>query len=112
MSLNGKQTVLEFGDFRLDRAAETLWRNGDLVSAPPKAIETLVQLVSARGELVSREMLLDTVWKDTFVEDGNINYTISLLRKILGDKNAIQTIPRRGYRFTREVTEVSANGRL
>ena len=99
--------VFEFGDFRLDAGVPSLWRGGELVGAPPKAVETLVQLVAARGEIVSRETLLDTVWKDTFVEEGNINYTISLLRKTLGDKEAIQTVPRRGYRFTHQVREVA-----
>lgn len=97
--------IFEFGNFRLDPESSSLWRGGELVTAAPKAIETLVQLVSARGEVVSRETLLEKVWPDTFVEEGNINYTISLLRKTLGDKDAIQTIPRRGYRFTLTVSE-------
>ncbi len=101
--------IYEFGDFRLDPESPSLWRAGKLVSSPPKAVETLVQLVSAGGEIVSRETLLETVWKDTFVEEGNINYTISLLRKTLGDKGVIQTVPRRGYRFTDEVRKVSSH---
>lgn len=104
------KTIFAFGDFRLDPASLSLWRNGELVGTPPKAVETLVQLVSARGEIVSRETLLNTVWKDTFVEEGNINYTISLLRKTLEDRDVIQTVPRRGYRFTSEVREVITNG--
>ena len=70
-------------------------------------------LVRRRDIIVSREELLDTVWRDTFVEDGNINYTVSLLRKVLDkdDKGRfIQTVPKRGYRFVADVLEVSANG--
>jgi tetratricopeptide (TPR) repeat protein len=49
------------------------------------------------------------VWKDTFVEESNINYTISLLRKTLGENDIIQTVPRRGYRFAAEINDNSPN---
>lgn len=84
----------EFEEFRLDAANPSLWRGGKLVSIPPKALETLIVLVEKRGEIVSRDDLMDTVWKDTFVEEGNINYTVSLLRKTLGKKEYIQTVTR------------------
>lgn len=106
MNINGKRFV-EFGEFRLDPEAGNLWRNGVPVDAPPKAIETLVLLATNPGEIVSREKLLETVWKDTFVEEGNINYTISLLRKALGEQEFIQTVPRRGYRFVGVIEDVA-----
>lgn len=93
----------EFEGFRLDPRNYSLWRGAELVSIPPKAMETLVLLVENHGEVVSREQLMETVWRETFVEEGNINYTISLLRKTLGGKNVIQTVPKRGYRFAAEV---------
>lgn len=89
-----------FGDFRLDRDDRSLWKNGEPVNLPPKAIELLILLVERKGQIVSREDIISTIWADTFVEDGNINVTISLLRKTLGGKEFIQTIPRRGYRFS------------
>src|SRR6185369_6801480 len=103
----------EFGDFRLDSEPPCLWRDGSLVPLPPKALEMLLLLVREREIIVSREELLETVWRDTIVEEGNINYTVSLLRKILDkdDKGRfIQTVPKRGYRFVANVLEVSANG--
>src|SRR5687767_9730349 len=103
----------EFGDFRLESEPPSLWRDESLVPLPPKALEMLLVLVRRRDIIVSREELLNTVWRDTFVEDGNINYTVSLLRKTLDkdDKGRfIQTVPKRGYRFVADVLEVSANG--
>src|SRR4026208_738701 len=103
----------EFGDFRLDSEPPSLWREERLVLLPPKALEVLLLLVRRRDMSVSREELLGTVWRDTFVEEGNINYTVSLLRKVLdkGDKGRfIQTVPKRGYRFVADVLEVSSNG--
>lgn len=103
----------EFGDFRLDSQPPSLWREERLVPLPPKALEMLLLLVRRRDVIVSREELLETVWRDTFVEEGNINYTVSLLRKVLDkdDKGRfIQTVPKRGYCFVADVLEVSANG--
>ena len=103
----------EFGDFRLDSELPSLWRDEKLVPLPPKALEVLLLLVRQRDIIVSREELLNTVWRDTFVEEGNINYTVSLLRKTLDKDDRgrfIQTVPKRGYRFVADVLEVSANG--
>ena len=109
MASNLKQ-LYEFDGFRLDAQNHSLWRGGELVSISPKALETLILLVTRRDEVVSREDLLAHVWKDTFVEEGNINYTVSLLRKVLGDKKFIQTIPRRGYRFVADVKQFDEDG--
>lgn len=100
----------EFESFRLDADNPSLWRGDELVTISPKALEVLILLVQKEGEIVSREVLLETVWKDTFVEEANINYTISLLRKTLGTKDCVQTIPRHGYRFQAEVKRIIQNG--
>lgn len=108
MSSKNKQSY-EFEGYRLDADPAGLWRNGELISLPPKVLEMLILLVQKQGEIVTREELLDTVWPDTHVEEGNIKYTISLLRKALG-KELVQTIPRRGYRFVAKVSAAPANG--
>ena len=103
----------EFGEFRLDSEPPSLWRDDSLVPLPPKAVELLLLLVRRRDIIVSREELLETVWRDTIVEEGNINYTVSLLRKSLDQNNKgrfIQTVPKRGYRFVADVREVTGNG--
>ena len=96
----------EFGEFRFDAEKRVLWRNGDLVFLPPKSADLLSVLLERRGEILERGDLIDRVWKDTFVEEGNLSYTISRLRKALGvnanGEDFIQTIPRRGYRFVDE----------
>lgn len=102
----------EFEEFRLDPESPSLWRGDRLVSISPKALETLILLVEKRGEIVSRDELLEKIWKQTFVEEGNINYTVSLLRKTLVNKELIQTVARHGYRFTAAVREISANDKL
>ena len=103
----------EFGEFRLDADTPSLWRDGNPVQIFPKALDILVLLVGKHGAIVSREELLDAVWRDTHVEENNITYTVSLLRKTLDERDKgryIQTIPKRGYRFAAVVREVTENG--
>ena len=97
---------------RLDSEPPSLWREERFVALPPKALEMLLLLVRRRDHRQSRGVV-GYGWRDTFVEEGNINYTVSLLRKTLDkdDKGRfIQTVPKRGYRFVADVLEVSANG--
>lgn len=96
----------EFADFRFDAEKRVLWRSGEIVSLTPKSAEVLLLLVESGGNLLERDELLQKVWQDTFVEEGNLNNAISTLRKTLGGNGIIQTVPRRGYRFTSDVREV------
>lgn len=101
--------VYEFGPFRLDASQHLLFRNGDVISLPPKATETLVVLVQNHGRLVQKDAIMSAVWPDCFVEESNLTVQISLLRKALGESNGtryIETIPRRGYRFVGNVSVV------
>lgn len=107
--LNGH--FYEFGGFRLDAENHGLWLGDRLVSIAPKALELLILLIRRHGNIVSREELLETIWRDTFVEEANINYTVSQLRKILSENSQsdapfVQTVPKQGYRFVAEVKEV------
>jgi adenylate cyclase len=73
------------------------------VSIEPRIIEVLVFLAAHPGEVLSKEVLIGAVWPGTFVSDDVLTYSISELRKALGDdaKNPryIQTIARKGYRL-------------
>ena len=95
--------VFEFGPFRLDTAKRVLWKDQDLVKLPPKALDVLVVLVKARGDVVRKEDLMAEVWPETFVEEANLSVNVSALRKALGEQQDgqpyIVTVPRRGYRF-------------
>ena len=105
MSLETKS--LEFGEFCLDLTEKTLLRNGERLSINPKTFQLLVTLVENRGHLIEKDQLIKTLWPDSFVEEANLAFTVSLLRKVLGDDAAhpsfIETVPRRGYRFIGEV---------
>jgi adenylate cyclase len=74
-----------------------------VISIEPRIIEVLVFLAAHPGEVLSKETILGAVWPGTFVSDDVLTYSISELRKALGDdaKNPryIQTIARKGYRL-------------
>lgn len=100
----------EFGEFRLDTAKHRLLRDGEIVALTPKAVETLTVLIQQRGKLVERDQLMNSVWRDAAVEPGNLDVTISRLRKALGEndngRKFIETVPRFGYKFVADVREV------
>src|SRR5882757_8081551 len=104
--------LYRFGQFALDSRKRTLSRADSPVSLTPKAFDVLLFLVQNPNRLVTKEELLQTVWGDTFVEEGNLAQYISHLRKALGDNpedtRLIVTIARKGYHFTADVTVAEA----
>src|SRR6476620_5132769 len=99
--------IYEFGAFRLDPAERLLVRDGRPVPLTPKAFDLLVYLVEHRGRLVEKSALMAALWPDIIVEEANLAFQISALRKALGEGadggSLIQTVPTRGYRFVAEV---------
>ena len=82
------------------------------MALPSKAVDVLVVLVERRGEVVLKNDLMEAVWPDAFVEEGNLTQYIHLLRKALQDNGEehryILTVPGRGYCFVAPVNEIGA----
>ena len=101
-------SLYRFGDFVLDPRRRSLSYADSDVSLTPKAFDVLLFLAQNPNRLVTKDELLQGVWGDTFVEEGNLKQYISHLRKALGDNSEdprlIVTIPRKGYQFTERVT--------
>jgi len=112
MSEPGKQ-LYEFGPFRLDPTEHTLLREGRPIPLRPKVFDILLVLVKNHGHVLEKEQLMNAVWAEQFVEEGNINKNISMLRQALGEGDGgpkfIETVPKRGYRFIADVREVNGN---
>jgi DNA-binding winged helix-turn-helix (wHTH) protein/TolB-like protein/Tfp pilus assembly protein PilF len=109
----------EFGRFRVNTGERILLRDGEIVPLTPKVFDILMTLVESSGQVVSKDGLMKKVWPDSFVEEGNLTQNISLLRKALGEgqngTQFIETVARRGYRFSqpvRELTESDDDQRL
>jgi DNA-binding winged helix-turn-helix (wHTH) protein/Flp pilus assembly protein TadD len=104
--------LYEFGPFRIDPPERLLTSQGHSIAVTPKAFDVLVILIQRSGRLVEKSQLMEAVWGDSFVEEGNLAVAISTLRKALGDdlgkeRRYIQTIAKRGYRFVGDVREVA-----
>ncbi|MBV8762949.1 MAG: winged helix-turn-helix domain-containing protein [Deltaproteobacteria bacterium] len=87
---------------RLDEAQGVLLVGGERVVLVPKAATLLRVLAERGGRVVSREELIAAVWPDVVVEDNNLAKLVFTLRKHLGEE-AIETVPRRGYRLVAPV---------
>jgi Tol biopolymer transport system component/DNA-binding winged helix-turn-helix (wHTH) protein len=106
--------LYEFGPFRMDAAERLLLRDGESVPLTPKAFDLLSMLVEHHGHLLEKDELMKAVWPDSFVEEANLSYNVSLIRKALGEgengQRYIETVPKRGYRFVASVQEARAEG--
>src|SRR5215204_3834224 len=102
--------VFEFGRFRLDTAQGILLRDGQRVALIPKAVDLLAVLLAEAGRVVSKDRLLEAVWPDAFVQEGNLSKLVFLLRKEVDsdpESGQIQTVSKRGYVFNGAVREVA-----
>ena len=100
------QESLRFGDgFELDCGAGKLRRSGRVLKLERIPTEVLLFLVQQRGELVTREQIVEKIWgKDIYLDtDNSINGAIRKVRQVLRDDpeqpRFIQTITGKGYRF-------------
>jgi DNA-binding winged helix-turn-helix (wHTH) protein/TolB-like protein len=104
---------LRFGEFEFDNETGELWQGITAIRLQPQPARVLALLIAQPGALVTREALQQHVWgKDTVVDfEQGLNWCIRRLREILHDTPSeprfIQTMPRRGYRFVAEVTELA-----
>src|SRR5262245_21307050 len=93
--------IYEFGGCVLDVGERRLSKDGAAVTLAPRAHDLLVALVRRAGTLVTKQELLDAVWRDAHVEEGILSVHVSALRKALD--GCIETVPRAGYRFSAAV---------
>src|SRR6202140_3208159 len=104
--------LYRFGQFALDSRKRTVSRADSPISLTPKAFDVLLFLAQNPNRLVTKEELLQAVWGDTFVEEGNLTQYVYYLRKALGDnsedRRLIVTIARKGYQFTADVSVAEA----
>jgi TolB-like protein/DNA-binding winged helix-turn-helix (wHTH) protein/Flp pilus assembly protein TadD len=97
--------VFRFGDFELDVAGYELRGSGRPIRLERQPMDLLIMLVERRGQLVSREDIVDRLWgKDVFVDvDTGVHTAIRKIRRALRDSPEepvfIETVSGKGYRF-------------
>ncbi len=103
-------SVFEFDGFRLDPGGLRLQRDGEEVSVEPRVLEVLVFLVENRERVVSKDELIESIWKGAAVSDAAISRCIYQVRRALGDTSKpprfVGTIRGRGFRFLAELDDL------
>jgi DNA-binding winged helix-turn-helix (wHTH) protein/Tfp pilus assembly protein PilF len=96
-------SLYEFGPFQLDAARLLLLDRGEPLPLGPKVVETLLALIEHPGEVLPKGDLLARIWPEGYVDEANLAQNVYVLRKTFRGRwnvEAIETIPRRGYRFS------------
>jgi DNA-binding winged helix-turn-helix (wHTH) protein len=98
------------GDWLVEPSLSRVSRGDEQVQLELKAMDVLVCLARHAGELVTRQQLVDEVWKAEFISDNTLTHAIAELRHALGDDarhpSYIETIHRRGYRMLAPVADL------
>lgn len=103
--------IYRFGRHRFDVDAWELRAGGVIVPAEPQVLALLRLLIEHRDRLVSKDEIVEQVWKGRIVSDAAIASRIKSARQVIGDDGeaqaVIRTVPRLGFRF---VADVSVEG--
>lgn len=103
--------ILAFGHFTMDLRRRALLFDGKPVALHPRAFDLLECLVANRERVISRDEIVDRVWRGAAIGENNLTVQLSMLRRALGELGAdglIITLPGRGYRFVGDVTDALA----
>jgi adenylate cyclase len=101
-----------FGDFRLDARDLSLWRGRERIPLRARSLDILSVLAAADGKLVTKDELINRVWRGAIAEENALQAHVSALRKALGEsvgnQRHIVTVPGQGYRFVRNPSASAA----
>ena len=105
--LTGSAMIFHFGDCILDQTRHRLLCGGEERHVEPQVFALLELLAERAGDVVSRDDLIETVWKSQIVSDATIAARISAARSAVGDNGRnqaiIRTIQRVGVQMVAEV---------
>ena len=104
------------GEFVFDYHHAILIKNGQPKNIEPQLNELLKLFVEHSGELVPKELIIETLWPNRIITDDAFRAVIKKLRKSLGDNAKsplyIRTIPTKGFILIAEVDERLASKKL
>jgi adenylate cyclase len=105
---NGSLRYL-FDNYALDTDRRELHRGAELVTIPPQVFDLLHYLIHNREHVVSKDDLIDVIWKGRIVSETALTTRLNAARTAIGDtgeeQRLIKTLPRKGFRFVGTVRE-------
>jgi DNA-binding winged helix-turn-helix (wHTH) protein len=97
------------GGATVEPARNAITRGEAVQTLEPRIMDVLCTLAAEGGAVVTREALIERVWKVEYGADESLTRAVSLLRKAFREVGlegeTIETIPKRGYRLALEVGE-------
>src|SRR4030088_2769931 len=103
--------LMHFGHFRLSVTERILEKGGVRVRLGSRALDILIALVERPAEVVSKKELFARVWPDLVVDEGNLRYHISALRKALAEGGSgmryVTNVSGRGYCFVAPISHAA-----
>lgn len=100
-STTANSSILTYKDFQLNLSNATITHNEKEIELTKNEVKILSYLINRKGEIVSREILMEYLWStDYFVDDSTLTVNITRLRKKLeeiGIENVIETRRGLGY---------------
>ena len=102
------QAGFRFDEFRVFPDRGEIRAGGDTRRLEPRVMDVLVLLAANEGDVVSRDTLIEEVWRGALISDDVISRCIYQLRKELGERGRelIRTVPKRGYRLTGTIAPI------
>ncbi len=95
--------TMSYRNLKLDLDGYKAYAGGEDIDLTPREFEILRELVANRGRILTRQNLLQTLWKyEFFGEERIIDTHIKNLRKKLGTADYIETIRGVGYRIDKD----------
>lgn len=95
--------TISYRDLTLDLDGYKVYTTAGPIDLTPREFEILRELLTHKGRILTRQNLLQTLWKYEFFGDERIIDThIKNLRKKLGQADYIETIRGVGYRIDKE----------
>jgi len=95
--------IYQFGECRFEPSERRLWLGAREIKLRPKLLDLLALFVQRPSQLLDKDELLRQLWPDAIVEENNLTVTVNGLRAALPSGDFIETVARRGYRFTADV---------
>ena len=106
---SAEKQIYRFADVEVNTSQNCLKRGDSEQHLRQKAFSVLVHLLEQRQRLVTKEELMDVIWKDIAVTDDALVQCIKEIRRSIGDDSHhprfIKTFPKSGYRFIGAVEE-------
>ena len=107
--------IYKFNNIEIDTDKYILLANGNEKSVEPQVFNLITYLVKNKDRVISRDELLDHVWKGRVVSDTSINNSIKSARKSVDDdgikQQVIKTIHSRGYQFVAEISNANQSSK-